>query len=274
MNGSLLSDYSWFEMWGPVYLAIILLLSFCYFKNVVQLYWMKKMNSQIKYFISAIILFYLVKGSPIAIVAKHYLFSAHVLQLSVIFFMIIPLFILSLPTNFIRKYFWNHRTKLFVNILGRPWLNAILFNGFLTVYFIPSVFNMIKENIFLMFISQVVLMILAFFMWWVIISPLPEVSHIPYLTRIIYIFFASLLLMPIGVFLLIIQMAHYPSYEAVAGELFPIMTAIYDQQLAGGILKVVQISSYIFALLNIVLTWGRDEEEKEGKVDDENIRVV
>lgn len=223
---------------------------------------------------SAIVFLYIVKGSPIATMAKHYLFSAHVLQLSVIFFIVIPLFILSLPTSFLRRYFWHHRTRFLIGILGRPWLNAILFNGLLTVYFIPSVFNVIQENIFLMLISQTVLIILACLMWWVIISPIPEVSNIPYLTRIAYIFFASLILMPIGVFFLIIQKAHYPIYEAVAGDLIPILTAIYDQQLAGGILKVVQLTSYIIALLHIVLTWGREEEEREGEVDDENIRVV
>src|SRR5699024_5387991 len=225
MDGSIFSNYSWYELWGPFYFIISLLLGYWYFNKIVRNYRTKITNRHKKYFTFSVILLYLVKGSPIATIANDYLFSAHVLQLSVTFFVIIPLFILSLPTNFIRKYFWHHRTRFVIGILGRPWLNAILFNGLLTIYFIPSVFNMIKGNIFLMFISQLVLIILAFLMWWVIISPLPEISHIPYLTRIIYIFFASLLLMPIGIFLLVIQKAHYPFYEAVAGDLFPIMTA-------------------------------------------------
>src|SRR5690625_4647152 len=235
---------------------------------------MRMNKSQPKYFISAIILLYIVKGSPLATIADHYLFSAHMLQLSVIFFAIIPLFILSLPTNFIRKYFWNHRTKFLIGIFGKPWLTAILFNGLVTTYFIPPVFNTIKGNIFLMIISQAILIITAFLMWWVIISPIPEVSWISYLKRSAYIFFTSLLLMPIGFFLLIVQNEHYTFYEAVAGDLIPVITAIYDQQIAGGLLKVMQLSSYTIALLHIVLAWGRKSEEKEGQVNDENIRVV
>lgn len=272
MVGSLLFNFTWYELWGPFYFLISLLLCYWYFRKVVPFYQLK--NNQVKFFICAIILLYIVKGSPVGTIAKHYLFSAHVLQLSVIFFIIIPLFILSLPTNFLRKYFWHHRTRLFVGVFAHPWLNAILFNGLLTVYFIPSVFNTIKGNIYFMSVSQVVLIGLAFLMWWVIISPIPEVTHIPYLTRIVYIFFASLLLMPIGVFFLIIQKAHYPFYDAVSGEFLPMMTAVYDQQLAGGILKITQLASYIFALLKIVLIWGIEEEEKEGQVEDENIRVV
>lgn len=83
-----------------------------------------------------------------------------------------------------------------------------------------------------------------------------------------------MLLMPIGIFLLVIQKAHYPVYETVAGELFPGLTAVYDQQLAGGFLKIIQLTSYTIALLKIVMAWGRKEEEKEGEVGDKNIRVV
>src|SRR5699024_2898931 len=172
------------------------------------------------------------------------------------------------------KYFWHHRTKFLIGVFGRPWLTAILFNGLVTIYFIPPVFNTIKGNVILMFISQAILIINAFLMWWVIIAPLPEISRFPYLTRAAYIFFASLLLMPIGFFHLIIQKDHYPFYVAVQGDLIPVITAIYDQQIAGGILKVMQLSSYTIALLFIVSKWGRQSDKQEGQVVEENIRYV
>lgn len=270
----LFSNFSWYELWGPLYLVFCGLLSYWYFKRVVFFHRLTITTTHINCFMSAVVLLYLIKGSPLAVIAKHYLFSAHILQLSVLFFAIIPLFILGLPTSFLRQYFWHYRTRLFMGMLAYPWVNVFLFNGIVTVYLLPPVFNTIQESVLLTLISQVVLMLVAFLMWWVIISPIPEVSHIPYLSRIVYIFFASILLMPIGIFLLIIQKEHYHVYAAVAGDLIPFMTAIYDQQLAGGILKVVQLTSYVFALLKIVLTWGKEEDEKEGQVDDENVRVV
>lgn len=274
MKSSLFTQHSWFELWGPGYFVLSLLIIFLYFYKIVHPYRMKITSAQKSYFILSMILLYGIKGSPIATAAKKYLFSGHVLQLSVIFFVIVPLVLLSLPRSFIRTYLWDHRARFLLKILGRPWINLILFNGLVTVYFIPPIFNVIVENIFLSFLAQTLLIFLAFVMWWVIISPLPEISYTPYMTRIIYIFFASLLLMPIGIFFLIIQKEYYPMYAQAITNLFPSMTGVYDQQLAGGILKVAQLSSYIFALLNIVLTWGKEEEEKEGEVDEENIRVV
>ncbi|HLR08619.1 MAG TPA: cytochrome c oxidase assembly protein [Bacillota bacterium] len=274
MDRSVFSDYAWYELFGPVWFVAMALLSYLYVRKIVLSHRYQTTHHHIGYFFSAVILLCIVKGSPFAVIADNYLFNAHVLQLSIMFFVIAPLFILSLPEDLWNQYFWNHRLKMTMKILGHPWLTAISFNGLVTIYFIPRVFNTLQENVFLLAISQVILMVNAFLLWWVIISPVPKVSNFSYLTRIGYIFFTAMLLMPIGIFLLVIQKAHYPVYETVAGELFPGLTAVYDQQLAGGFLKIIQLTSYTIALLKIVMAWGRKEEEKEGEVGDKNIRVV
>ncbi|MGM8366599.1 cytochrome c oxidase assembly protein [Virgibacillus sp. W0181] len=274
MDSSILTNYVWYQLFNPIWFILITVLAYFYIKTFVRSYRFEVNTNQKQYFFAAISLVYIVQGTPVAVVARDYLFSAHVLQLAIIFFIAVPLFILSLPPVFIRGYFWNYKMKFMIKILGHPWLTAIAFNGLLTIYLLPTVFNMLKENSVLLILAQVILVIHAFFMWWVIISPVPEVSNTAYLTRVGYIFFTSILLMPIGFFFLVVQKAHYPFYEAVAGDLLPVMTAIYDQQLAGGLLKVTQLGSYAYALLFIVRSWGRKEEEKEGQVDDANIRVA
>jgi len=272
--GSLFTELSWYELWGPIYFIISIALVYWYFKSVFRYYRSKMSSGQTNYFLTAVILLYIVTGSPLAAIGKHYLLSAHMLQLSVLFFIVIPLFILSLPRAFIRKYFWNHRTQFLIRLFGKPWLTAVAFNGLLTLYFVPFVFNFLKSYPILMGLVQILLVINAFLVWWVIISPLPEISRFSYLTRAAYIFFASLLLMPIGFFHLIVQVENYPFYAAVQGDLLPALTAIYDQQAAGGILKVFQLSSYTIALLLIVSRWVKQSDETEGQVVEKNIRYV
>jgi len=272
--GSLFSELAWYELWGPIYFIISVAIIYWYFKNVVRYYRSKMTSSQINYLLTAVILLYIVTGSPLAAVGKHYLFSAHMLQLSIMFFVVVPLFILSLPRAYIRKYFWNHRTKFLIQLFGKPWLTAAAFNGLVTLYFVPTVFNFLKSYPILMGLAQLILVINAFLMWWVIISPLPEISRFSYLTRAAYIFFASLLLMPIGFFHLIVQVENYPFYAEIQGSLLPSLTAIYDQQAAGGILKVFQLSSYTLALLFIVSRWVKQSEATQGQVVEKNIRYV
>lgn len=91
--------------------------------------------------------------------------------------------------------------------------------------------------------------------------------------RLGYIFFVAMLLMSIGIF--VTMHAHYPVYASAAGEFVPALTAICDQQLAGGVLKIIQLTSYTIALFKIVMLWGKKEEEKVGEgALDENLRII
>lgn len=222
----------------------------------------------------AVATFTFIKASPLDVIGTHYLFSVHTLQMSLAYFVAIPLLLLSMPIGLLRQYIWHHQTKLIVKILSHPWMSLITFNGFLSIYFIPTVFKAIHTNIIFTIIAQIILFISAVFMWFVIINPLPEIKGLSYLLRAFYIFLASVILMPIGFFYVIVQTEHFPMYGAVAGEIIRSFTAVYDQQAAGGVLKVIQLTSYSYALLIIAFKWGRIEEAREGQIDEEHIRYA
>jgi len=234
----------------------------------------KVSSNQILYFFIAMATFFFIKASPLDVIGKYYLFSAHTLQMSLAYFLALPLLILSIPTVILRQYVWHHQTKLIVKMLSHPWMSLITFNGFLSIYFIPSVFKAVQTSLIATVIVQIILFISAIFMWFVIINPLPEIKGLSYILRAFYIFLASVILMPTGFFYVVIQVEHFPYYSAVAGDLIRGFTAIYDQQAAGGILKISQLASYSYALLIIAFKWGRLEQEREGQVDEENIRYV
>lgn len=225
-------------------------------------------------FYTAMILLILVKATPLDVLGSHYLFSAHVLQGSTIYFVIVPLLILSFPVTFYRQYLWNHRIKFLLAIFSHPWLTLITFNGLLTIYYVPFVFNVIQSSFIFMSVAQLILAIAAFFTWWVIIQPLPELKNFDYLLRAVYIFLASVLLMPIGFFFLIKLDAHFPIYIAVSQQIIPALTPIYDQQLAGGILKIMQMFSYAVALLYIMFSWAKHEQKIAGQAGDNHVRYV
>lgn len=271
---TLFSDYTWYELIGPVWIIILGIIGYIYIAKLSQGRHFDIANSQTIYFFTAILLLYLVKGSPFSNLAGDYLFSAHVLQLSVMFFIVAPFLILSLPAGFMREQLWKHKLKTAFTFLNKPWITGILFSICISFYFLPPIFNTLKQNSLYMFLAQSVLMFLALLMWWEIVAPLSEEKKLTHLSRIAYIFMLAMLLMPIGFFLLLVQDAVYPAYEAAAGKIFSPLSAVYDQQLGGGILKAVQLGSYMFALFYILRRWGKEEEEREGEIDDENIRVA
>lgn len=274
MLNYLLEHHPLYGLFKVHWFLLIVFFIYLYMKKIVvgELY--RVTGNQRFYFFSAMFILLCLKVTPIDVIAAYYLFSAHVVQLSFVYFIVIPLIILSLPTNFLRRLVWNHRARITVSILSHPWLSLVTFNGLLTIYLIPAVFNFLHRIPLLAYLYQGILLISAIFMWVVIIQPIPEMKRINHLLRAVYIFIASVLLMPIGFYLVLVQKVHYPIYYKLEGVLFPVLTMIYDQQLAGGILKITQMFSYAFALLFIILQWGRREEEKEGLIEEENIRYV
>ncbi|WP_174613023.1 cytochrome c oxidase assembly protein [Virgibacillus ihumii] len=272
--GSLFTNHAWYELLGPVSLVIAVVLSYWYINTIIKPSHYNVTSTQKTYFFTAVILFYLMEGTPFAVIADHYLFSALSLQISVMCFIVMPLFILSLPKQYLDVFFWHHkRSKIAKLIFAHPWPLAVAFNGLVTIFFIPSFFNMIHEFMFLQFFCEVLVVTLAFLTWWIIIEPSTEISDHSYFMRAAYVFFTALFLMPIGIFLLVVQDPNYTTYTEVSGELIPVLTAVYDQQLAGGLLKFLQLTSYSIALYYLLKMWGLREEENEGKVDDDT-RVV
>ncbi|KKB37687.1 cytochrome c oxidase assembly protein [Bacillus thermotolerans] len=262
MIGNVTSGLNWFQLWGAGYLVCLLLLFWFYKKWIADgRYEMKRI--QVFYFTLSLILFYLAVGSPVAVIAAEELFSAHVLELMVVLFISVPLFILGLPKEFLRSFFWSYRMRVMLKFSTHPWVTATIFNVALSVYLVPSVFNWLQQHTLLLGMSQAALLAASFFMWWTIISPLPEMNPLSEPVRVLYVFVASVLLMPIGIFLLIASTPFYTVYAESVQQLLPQLNAVQDQQLAGGLLKVVQLSSYGLALFLLIVKWAKKEEEPD-----------
>ncbi|OZI11711.1 hypothetical protein CEW92_10455 [Bacillaceae bacterium SAS-127] len=259
VSGNLISHYGSFKFWGVGVFVMLVLLSLLYMKLTSKY---KVTSKQKLFFFTAVVLFYLFKGSPIALVSGDQLFSAHVLQLMVVLFIVPPLSIMSLPVDFLRSYFWSYQKRRVMKWLTHPFPSALLFNISLSVYFAPPVFNVAISHSLLLLSFQTLLLLFAFIMWWTIITPLPEMTKLSEQVRVLYIFLASLLLLPIGIFLLATGHPHYTLYQA-GQQVLPSLSALGDQQLGGGFLKGIQLTTYGIALFIIMSRWAKKEEEPD-----------
>ena len=261
MVGNVVSHANWFQLWGVGYFIFLGLLSFLYVKLSSSGKYTLRRRQRL-YFYSALILFYFFVGSPFAVIAAEELFSAHVVELMVMLFVVPPLFVLGLPKEFLRSFFWSYRMRFALRLFTHPWVTALLFNLLLSAYLAPDIFNFLQKNTFLLGFTQFIMLGAAFLMWWTIISPLPEINRLSESIRVMYVFVASLLLLPIGIFLLVADSPFYDVYTQ-GQQLLPNLTALQDQQLAGGMLKGIQLASYGVALFLLISKWAKKEEEPD-----------
>ncbi|HEU5141354.1 MAG TPA: cytochrome c oxidase assembly protein [Bacillales bacterium] len=257
---NLFSEYNWFELWGPIWFVVLLGAAVWYLKNEGQSVREKSL------FLIALALIYIVVGSPFQVVAADGLFSAFMFQQSVLYLVVPPFLISGIPSSWLRPQLWHHTVKSILRILTHPWFTAILFNVGFSFYLLPMVFHHVHPHPVYAGLCDLFLFLASVLMWWSILSPLPELNPLTGLQRLFYIFITAVMLTPIAFLMLFANDVLYPAYGVATG-VFSNLSAVYDQQIAGGILKGFQLTAYGIVLGIVVFDWVRKErqQEKSGK---------
>lgn len=218
-------------------------------------------------FLIAAALIFAVVGTPFAYFAAHGLFSAYMTQQSILFLVVPPLLISGIPSAWVRPLLWKPGVKKVFALLTYPWLTAIFFNVGFSFFLLPFFFRSVHGHPFYSGLCTLILFIAAMLMWWSILSPLSELNPLSEVQRIFYIFITAIMLTPIAFLMLFANHVLYPAY-ANTPQAFSYLNAMYDQQIAGGILKSFQLTSYGIELGIIIFGWVKSEKErgKGGKV--------
>ncbi|ANU24841.1 hypothetical protein BCM40_08395 [Planococcus donghaensis] len=216
------------------------------------------------FFFSALVVLYVTLGSPLHVLGDHYLFSAHMLEQSLIYTLLPPLLLLGLPKRFVAPIVrLGIRTKI-LSFLKRPLIPLLMFNVLFSFYHIPLVFNVVVDNNVLHNLMHFVLTLTAFFMWIPLIPMVKELDTLSEIHKIGYIFAAGMLLTPACALIIFADQSFYTVYSD-APQLFASLPPLEDQRTGGIVMKVVQEIVYSTVIGYIFFTWAR--KERLSKVD-------
>src|SRR5690625_7242357 len=112
--------HSFYSLFKIHWLILGFVAAYFYIKKVVHSQIYSIITRQKVYFFIALSLVFILKVTPLDLIGHSYLFSFHVVQISLIVFVVAPLFILSFLTNFYRRDALNHPSGLFINLLSNP----------------------------------------------------------------------------------------------------------------------------------------------------------
>ncbi|MGX4609344.1 cytochrome c oxidase assembly factor CtaG [Priestia megaterium] len=276
-------------LWSPYYFLTICLVTVLYFFIVGR--WRgnfmgaEAVNRKTKaYFIISMVLLYICKGGPVDLLG-HFMFSAHMTQMAIVYLVIPPLFILGIPPWLARSVIYVKGVKHVFKFFTKPLIALLLFNGLFSLYHIPLLFDVIKTNMMLHGIVSVVLFIAAFCMWWPLVNQLEEEQTLSSLKKLGYIFADGVLLTPACALIIFANHSLYATYTdssawvqalslcvppsmianlgQLAPEMFNTLPPVEDQQLGGVIMKIIQEIVYGTVLGFIFFQWARKEREKD-----------
>ena len=272
-------------LWSPYYLMILVVVIISYFwllasyrqKNTAYIV----TKRQVGYFFIAIFLLYVVKGSPVDLLS-HIMFSAHMVQMALLYFVIAPLCMLAIPT-----WLWSEMLAskgaghALVSLCSKPLIALIVFNSLFSLYHIPLVFDFIKMNMWLHAGYTILLFISAIGMWFPLIQPLSGQGTLSGVKKVAYIFGSGMLLTPACA---LIIFANEPMYSTFTNpdswahalrlcvppstlsslnlsgpEMFSGLPALEDQQLGGVLMKITQEIVLGYVLGVVFFAWFKQE---------------
>lgn len=280
-------------LWSPYYFAALVLITVGYFWLVTK----KRgqfsgsaslTGKQITYFLLAMILLYVVKGSPLDLLS-HIMFSAHMFQMALLYLVIPPLFIIAIPDWLWRSFINSRGVRGFFNFFTRPLFALLLFNVLFSLYHIPLVFDFIKTGMWIHAGYTVLLFATAILMWFPLVNKLAEHESLSGVKKVAYIFGSGILMTPACA---LIIFANAPLYDTFTNaeswasamalcvpasalsnltlsgpEMFNGLPLLEDQQLGGVLMKVIQEIVLGYVLGVIFFAWFNKENGGQNDID-------
>lgn len=176
---------SWFI--GLVLLMVLYIITVKYFSQ-------KTNYKQLLLFFLCLTLTYLIFGSPVASVV-HLSFSLHMIQMSIIYFLIPPLFLLSAPQCIIWQVRKISEFKKGSKYLPSPTVALILFAVLFLFYHLPFTLKLLSYYPLAHNVYFVCLFFLALFMWWPV-TVSDSGWRMSKIRKKRYVFLSGLLIMP------------------------------------------------------------------------------
>lgn len=192
-------------------------------------------TNQKRWFGLGIVLLWLAADWPMHDIGEQYLYSVHMLQHTLLTFVIPPVLLMATPEWLARLVLGTGRVNTWVQRLARPVPAAVIFNSLQLALHWGVIVNTSSTNGIFHYAVHTTIVLAAFLLWIPVCGPLPE-RRISALSAMLYLFITSIVpTVPSG-WLIFAEGAVYSVYD-IPDRLWNISVTA-DQQAAGAIMKI------------------------------------
>lgn len=280
------SIFGFRALWSPYFFVALVLVVVLYFLLTKK--WRHLFEGvepvtkrETRYFLASMVLLYIVKGSPVDLIG-HILFSVHMTQMALLLLGVAPLMIIGIPNFIWKKVFSVKFIDKTVRLLTKPIISLLIFTLAFSMYHYPMVLDYIKLSAVLHAVFTITVFLAALVLWWPVLNTMEDHPNLHGLKKIGYVILSALLVTPACALIIFVDVPVYETYSSgeawlqamalcvpagtlsglsISGpELFTNMPTVYDQQLGGIIMKVVQELIYVVVIGKIFIKWYREEQ--------------
>jgi len=246
-------------MWQaePATLAVVALLGLLYAAAAIAMQRRPTIH-QIAAFAFGLLAIVAALTGPIDYFTRERSFSTYIFQQMVLVFVVPPLLLLGVTDWMARPVMLNRFVEPVARILTRPLTAFLIFAGTFTLLHYPPVCDRVCHVEEFYDGIRAILVLVGVFLWWPLLSPLPEYPRLSYPMQIMYLF---LLMIPMTAVGAPITMARSILYVFYMEAPHPFgLTPMADQVLGGLIMWVGQGVYIMFVFSGIFLRWARRDD--------------
>lgn len=293
-----LSIFGFQALWSPYLMIVVVFLTVVYFLTTVS--WRKdfKVSEPLKKseafsFVLAMITIYIIKGSPIDLMA-HIMFTYHMVQMAFLLLFVPILLIKGIPWWVWKVVIEAPVIKPVFRLITKPVLAIFVFAGMFSVYHIPVVLDFIKLDETLHGTYTFLLFLAAVFMYWPLLNSVPGQPEMKGLYKVGYIIANAVLITPACALIIFAPDPMYATYsdgdawlkamelcvpvDTLAGltlsgpQLFTDLSLREDQQLGGVLMKIIQEIIFAFILFSVFKKWYSSERKNPDEITENALR--
>ena len=253
--------FDWSVHWDTILLCVVLLYGYYYAVTKLRPRISdagRVKRSQIVLFSLGVLALYIGGGTAIHDLGEEYLFTAHTVQHLLFALAAAPLLLAGTPT-WLWEWFVRPRPVMAVaRVITKPVVAFTLFNALLVLIHLPPLLDLTLRIGAVHFVVHVLFVSFAMIMWWPILSPLAQLPRLVPPLQMGYLFLQSMLPAVIASFITFADTAVY-SFYVEAPEIWGI-SAVEDQQVAGGLMKLVGTTVLWTFMVVVFFKWYAKEQ--------------
>ena len=228
-------------------------------------------RSQVVLFSLGVLSIYVAAGSPLHDLAENYLATAHMIQHVLLTLVAAPLLLAGIPGRLWQALLRTPGLMPIAKPLTQPVVAFALFNAALLLIHLPPTIDLQLREHFFHLLMHAVLVGTALLMWWPVLSPIPELPRLNPPMQMAYLFLQSLLPAVMASFITFSNTVVYDFY-ADAPRIWH-MTAIDDQQVAGGSMKLMGTLILWSYMTVVFFRWYFQEERAENELHRDDVKA-
>jgi len=233
-------------MWNTPLLVSLTGIAVIYTLLVQRLSKVRIYHKQPLFFFLGLGLLYFSIGSPLTTLS-HLSFSLHMIQMSILYFVIPPILIIGIPSDLFQRKWRYPIVKNFRKWFLAPKIALVVFSVLFLIYHLPIVLNIFSQNPLVHNASIFLLFMLSLGMWWPMVSPDP-MHQFGIRQKKRYAILSGVLLMPaclLFIFSALTDGINNPFFTQITAHLClpssitsshllpPLFNTKYDQAIAG-----------------------------------------